>query len=198
MGEGSGREGGPFFDQDSELAERARNGDKQAFEELVRKHQAAIYSFALHFFRSPDGAEDSAQETFLRAYRFLHTYDPSRKFITWLYSIARNICIDRHRERTRHEQVSIDDVAPALLAEDDAKAADPMRRMEEHEERRSLVEAIDALPEKYRTPILLCYMQGLPYQDASDILGISLNNLKIRIFRAKKLLIEKLGASEES
>lgn len=198
MGDGSGSGGGAFFDQDSELAEQARNGDKGAFEELVRRHQAAIYSFALHFFRNLDSAEDSTQETFLRAYRFLHTYDPSRKFVTWLYSIARNICIDRHRERVRRDLVSIDDVSPSLLAEEESKASDPLRWMEEHEERRVLVEAIDKLPEKYRIPILLCYLQGLPYQEVSDILGISLNNTKIRIFRAKKMLIEMLGAMEES
>jgi RNA polymerase sigma-70 factor (ECF subfamily) len=183
-------------DQDAELAEKARAGDKAAFEALVRKYQGPIFSFAFHFFRSPDVAEDIAQETFLRAYRFLHTYDSSRKFVTWLYSVARNLCIDKHRERARKEHVAIDDV-PAHYLCSDRLDCDPLGMLETKENRRALVDAIESLPEKYKTPIILCYLHGLPYQEISDILGISLNNTKIRIFRAKKLLLEALGFTEE-
>lgn len=185
-----------FFDQDSELAQRAGQGDANAFEALVRKHQGAIYSFTLHFFRNPDLAEDMAQETFIRAYRFLHTYDPSRRFLTWLYSIARNICIDKHRERARKEQVSIDDLPPNLLKAE-GRDNDPLGSLEGAQAREQVRDAVEQLPEKYRTPIILCYMQGLAYQEVSEVLGISLNNTKIRIFRAKKMLAQILDTAEE-
>ncbi len=186
------------LDLDSELAVKAAGGDRAAFEQLVKKHQGAIYSYAYHFFRNAEIAEDATQDTFLRAFRFLHTFDPSRRFITWLYSIARTLCIDRHRERVRYEQINIEDVPPGLLLAEDDAVPYPLRRVEEKERRRILLDAVRELPEKYRTPIILCYMQGLSYQEVSEVLGISLNNTKIRIFRAKNMLIDKLEASEES
>lgn len=181
--------------EDSELAQKARGGDRNAFGTLVERYQSPIYGFALHFFRSPDVAEDVAQETFLRAFRFLHSYDESRRFVTWLYSIARNICIDRHRERARKEGVPLDDVPADQLMNEDPEN-DPLGNLLRREARRVLKSAVDNLPEKYKTPIILCYMEGLSYQEIGEVLGISLNNTKIRIFRAKKLLLDQLGAGE--
>lgn len=182
--------------EDAELANRARVGDKAAFGVLVKKYQGPIYSFALHFFRAPDVAEDVAQETFLRAYRFLHSYDDSRRFVTWLYSIARNICIDKHRERVRKEGVSLEDVPQHLLLSEGLEN-DPLGQLENREAKRLLREAVEKLPEKYKTPVILCYMEGLSYQEIGEVIGISLNNTKIRIFRAKKMLLEHLGYTEE-
>ncbi|PLX43919.1 MAG: RNA polymerase subunit sigma-24 [Deltaproteobacteria bacterium] len=184
-----------LYDSDSELAVKARGGDHAAFEELLEKYQGPIYAFALNFFREPTVAEDIAQETFLRAYRFLGSYDPSRKFITWLYSIARNLCIDKHRERSRREQINIEDVPHKLLATD-GYGANPIAELEAKEAREILLQAIETLPEKYKTPLLLCYIDGLPYKEVSEILGVSLNNTKVRIFRAKKMLLKILGFSE--
>jgi RNA polymerase sigma-70 factor (ECF subfamily) len=190
-------EAGQLFDDDSALAVRASRGDRKAFESLVEKYQGAVYNFTLHFFRSPDVAQDMTQETFLRAFRFLHTYDPTRRFITWIYSIARNICIDHHRERARKEHVCLEDVPAETLTTKDV-ASDPLRMLEQRESRDRLLAAVESLPEKYKTPVILCYLQGLSYQEISEILGISLNNTKIRIFRAKKMMMEQLDMAEDS
>lgn len=180
----------PFSD-DSEFALRALGGDTEAFGTLVAKYQGPIHRYALHFFRNPTRAEDVAQDTFLRAYRFLHTYDPARKFSTWLYAIARNQCIDRQREDARRSQVDVDSVSPGYLAA--APSESPHQLLEDRENRERLLGAIGALPEKYRAPVLLCYVEGLGYQEISEILGISLNNTKIRIHRAKKMILRTLG-----
>jgi len=179
-----------YFDEDSILAEKAERGDRTAFSALVEKYQGPIYGYALHFFRNPESAADVAQDTFLRAYRFLHTYDSSRRFATWLYSIARNLCIDRHREQRRHEQIGLEPISGADEARSHERS--PLTILESREDRARLSEAIRELPEKYRTPVVLCYFQGLSYQEISEILGISLNNTKIRIFRAKKQLLRAL------
>ena len=188
-----------YFDEDSILAEKASGGDRVAFSALVEKYQGPIYGYALHFFRNQEAAEDVAQDTFLRAYRFLHTYDFSRRFATWLYTIARNLCIDRVRDEQRRGACTVSEsvLSPEGLAV--RGGADPLSILEGREQRERLLEGIRQLPEKYRTPILLCYAQGLSYQEISDILGISLNNTKIRIFRAKKLILKALGllAAEE-
>lgn len=185
-----------YFDEDSVLAARARQGDRAAFSALVEKYQGPIYGYALHFFRNPETAADVAQDTFLRAYRFLHTYDASRRFATWLYTVARNLCIDRHRDDQRWEPLAPESME---LPPDRGRSHQhsPLAILEGREDRERLAEAVKGLPEKYRTPILLCYAQGMPYQEISDILGISLNNTKIRIFRAKKLLLKALGLAEE-
>ncbi|TAL18109.1 RNA polymerase sigma factor [bacterium] len=182
-------------DIDAELAQKALKGDKRAFATLVEKYQSAIYGYALHFFRHTDAAEDIAQETFLRAYRFLPTYDPSRKFVTWLYSIARNLCIDRHRDNARRDLVPIDDIAELEITST-SFGADPLRTLESKEDKEEILAAVAKLPEKYRTPLILCYMEEMSYQEISEVLGISLNNTKIRIFRAKKILLEYLGLTE--
>jgi len=163
----------------------------------VEKYQGPIYSFALHFFRDPTRAEDVTQDTFLRAFRFLHTYDPARRFSTWLYTVARNQCIDRHRETVRRDQVDIETVSPSRLSRA-RTGPNPLEALEDREDRARLVKAVAELPEKYRTPILLCYAEGLPYQEISEILGISLNNTKIRIFRGKKKILASLGLTEDS
>lgn len=186
-----------YFDEDSERAEQALGGDRLAFGVLVEKYQGPIYRYALHFFRDPTRAEDVAQDTFLRAYRFLHTYDPARRFATWLYAIARNLCIDRQREEARRQHVDVEGVAPRQLIAA-RPSLDPLELLEGREDRERLLGAIRQLPEKYRTPVILCYAEGLPYQEISDILGISLNNTKIRIHRAKKMILKALGLLEEA
>ncbi|WP_025322903.1 RNA polymerase sigma factor [Deferrisoma camini] len=181
-----------YFDTDSELAVRALNGDRDAFGSLIEKYQGPIYRFALHFFQDPSRAEDVTQDTFLRAYRFLHTYDPSRRFATWLFTIARNQCIDRHRDKVRRDEVDSDSVSPlALLAH--RPQTDPLDQLLRREDWSRLMRTLRDLPEKYKTPLVLCYLEGLPYQEIADIVGISLNNVKIRIFRAKKMILRRLG-----
>lgn len=181
-----------FFDEDSELAQKASHGDRAAFGALIEKYQGPIYGYAMSFFRHPERAEDVTQDTFLRAFRFLHTYDPSRRFSTWLYTIARNLCIDRLRDDQRREVL----VGTGTVPEAAEGQPGALEILEGREERARLLVAIQGLPEKYRTPILLYHSQGLPYQQISDILGISLNNTKIRIFRAKKQLLRALGLDE--
>ena len=183
-----------YFDEDSELVEKAQNGDRGAFGELVERFQGPIYNFTYHFFRDPDRAQDVTQDTFLKAFRFLQTYDLKRRFSTWLYTIARNLCIDRHRESVRRGEVDLDSV-PAKALEGVPEPGDPLTRLEDKERRERLLRALGVLPEKYRTPIVLCYMEGLPYQEIADILGISLNNTKIRIFRAKRMILDILERS---
>ncbi|MDT8395953.1 MAG: sigma-70 family RNA polymerase sigma factor [bacterium] len=184
--------------RDTELAIRSQKGDRDAYGELVTRFQNRMYSFCYQFFRNPDIASDLAQETFLRAYRYIKKYDPDKKFSTWLYSIAKNICIDEHRKMGRGKTVSIDDLPPEKIrsTEDSLHLKNPMQISMQIQDRMMLEEAIGRLPEKYRTVIILCYFQEMPYQEIADVLGLNLNLVKVRIFRAKKRLLEIL--TEES
>jgi RNA polymerase sigma-70 factor (ECF subfamily) len=176
------------------LAVKAQKGDREAFGVLVENFQTRIYSFCYQFFRDRDIATEMAQETFLRAYRYIKKYDSKRKFSTWIYSIAKNICIDEKRKMDRSRSVPIDDVNPStiLSGEQSYHLKDPSQISLHLEDRMLLEDAITRLPEKYRTAIILCYFQELPYQEIADILNLSLNLVKVRIFRAKKQLLEIL------
>jgi RNA polymerase sigma-70 factor (ECF subfamily) len=184
---------------DITLAVRAQKGDREAFGALVENFQTRIYSFCYQFFRDRDIATEMAQETFLRAYRYIKKYDSKRKFSTWIYSIAKNICIDEKRKMDRSRTVPIDDINPSTILSDGQSyhLKDPSQVSLHLEDRMLLEDAITRLPEKYRTAIILCYFQELPYQEIADILNLSLNLVKVRIFRAKKQLLEILKEKQE-
>ena len=192
-----------FDKKDTVLAVKAQKGDREAFGVLVENFQTRIYSFCYQFFRDREIASEMAQETFLRAYRYIKKYDPKRKFSTWIYSIAKNICIDEKRKMDRSRAVSIDDVSSASIQSNQQSQhlKNPSQISQHLEDRLLLEEAISELPEKYKTAIILCYFQELPYQEIADVLGLSLNLVKVRIFRAKKQLLEilntKSGEMEE-
>ena len=179
---------------DAILAVKVQKGDREAFGELVENFQARIYSFCYQFFRDRDIAAEMAQETFLRAYRYIKKYDPKKKFSTWIYSIARNICIDEKRKMDRSRTVPIDDVNPANIqsSQQSRHLKNPSQISTHLEDRMLLENAIARLPDKYKAAIILCYFQELPYQEIADVLGLSLNLVKVRIFRAKKQLLEIL------
>ena len=180
--------------KDVALAVKAQKGDREAFGVLVEDFQVRIFSFCYQFFRNRDVATEMAQETFLRAFRYIKKYDSRRKFSTWIYSIAKNICIDEKRKMDRSRSVSIDDVNPSSFSPSHPRQhhMDPSQITLQLEDRMHLEEALTHLPEKYRAAIILCYFQELPYQEVADILGLSLNLVKVRIFRAKKQLLEIL------
>ena len=179
---------------DIALAVKAQKGDREAFGVLVENFQTRIYSFCYHFFRDRDIATEMTQETFLRAYRYIKKYDSKRKFSTWIYSIAKNICIDEKRKMDRSRTVPIEDVNPSSFqsSHQGQHLKDPSQISLQLEDRMLLESAIAQLPDKYRAAIILCYFQELPYQEIADVLGLSLNLVKVRIFRAKKQLLEIL------
>jgi RNA polymerase sigma-70 factor (ECF subfamily) len=179
---------------DAALAVKVQKGDRDAFGVLVGRFQTRIYSFCYQFFRDRDIAAELAQETFLRTFRYIKKYDSSKKFSTWVYSIAKNICIDEKRKMDRSRTVPIEDVSPTSiqLTHQGQHLKDPSQISLQLEDRMLLESAIAQLPEKYKAAIILCYFQELPYQEIADILGLSLNLVKVRIFRAKKQLLEIL------
>jgi len=183
---------------DAVLAVKVQRGDRESFGHIVELFQARIYGFCYQFFRDGDIAAEMAQETFLRAYRHIKKYDSKKKFSTWIYSIARNVCIDEKRKMDRSRTVPIEDVSPESfqLRHQGQHLKNPSQISSQLEDRVLLENAVARLPEKYRTPIILCYFQEVPYQEIADILGLSLNLVKVRIFRAKKQLLEILKERE--
>ncbi len=178
------------FDEDSRLARKVQKGDRQAFEVLLGRYERPIFSFIFHFFRDRALCEDLTQETFLRAFRFIGSFRPREKFSSWLYSIAKNLCIDEMRRRQKGTTVDIDSVEPEALVSDSPATSNPLVASVMVQQGEILRKAVSRLPEKYRTSIILFYFNELSYEEISEVMGISLSNTKILLFRGKKMLLD--------
>lgn len=178
------------FDDDSRLARKAQRGDRQAFEVILSRYQRPIFSFIYHFFQNPALCEDLTQETFLRAFRFIKSFRTSEKLSTWLFSIAKNLCIDELRRMRKGTTVDIDAVDPEELVAGSDPASDPVVASILLQEGEIVHRAVARLPEKYRTCIILFYFNELTYEEISRVMKISLSNTKILLFRGKRMLSE--------
>ncbi len=178
------------YDDDSRLARRVQKGDRQAFEQILGKFERPIYAFIYHFFQNNALCEDLTQETFLRAFRFIDSFRPKEKLSTWLFSIARNLCIDELRKMQKGSTLALDEVDPEVLVAPDAAGGNPLAASIVVQQSALLKKALAGLPEKYRTAIILFYFNELSYEEISDVMKISLSNTKILLFRGKKMLFD--------
>ncbi|MGE5550011.1 MAG: RNA polymerase sigma factor [Bacteroidota bacterium] len=179
---------------DVDLVVRSQAGDREAFAELVRRYQARLFSFTCRILHDREEALDATQEVFLRAYRALGRYAPSQPFTSWLYTIANNLCIDLIRRR-RIRALSLS----APLGEDETyqlevpdNTNNPELLFASRETQKAIEAAIASLPYKYRLVTVLRHIQGLSYQEISSITGQPEGTVKAQIFRARRILREKL------
>ncbi|NTV65060.1 MAG: sigma-70 family RNA polymerase sigma factor, partial [Oscillochloris sp.] len=156
------------------------------------RYTGAVYNQAYRMLNNAQEAEDAVQEVFLRAYRRLDSYDPSRRFVTWLLTIGSNYCIDRLRRR-RMNWLTLDDVAFWLTSGE----AGPERTAIEGERHSYVQQALQRLPETYRSVTLLRYWHDLSYQEIADILNLTEATVKTRLHRARKMLRDALGTDGE-
>lgn len=179
--------------EDAQVVRQVLRGKQEAFGVLVERYQKPIFNFIYRFYGNYELAQELTQETFLRCYQFLKSYDPERKFSTWLYTVAKNLCIDELKKQRSAHEVPLDDVLSAVDAKDIEGAIDHNARAQciRREEDFKLLEALQELPDTARTVLLLHYFQGLSYQEIGETLGLPVSTVKIRIFRAKKILLEK-------
>lgn len=184
-GGGPGGEATRLQEPEPEIVRRARDGDLEAFEELVRSSQGEVYRLAFHLVRDRDLAEDVAQEAFLAAYRALRSFRGRSKFSTWLFRITRNCAVDAIRKASRQRRL----VQQAEQAEAEPPAPDAALRA-------TLREAIDGLPAELREAFVLIEVFGFSYREASDVLGVAGGTLKSRMHRARKFLVDELGDAE--
>jgi RNA polymerase sigma-70 factor (ECF subfamily) len=183
---------------DHTLIEATRNGDEQAFAEIVSRYRNQITNFLFRFLNDYDEAVDLAQETFVRVYFAIDRYHTQFAFSTYIYRIAANLAISEIRRRKRRKLLSLTGL---FQSEDDAQVefqpADtrnlPDADLIEDERNRTIAKAIAALPEKYRLPIVLRDIEGRTYDEVAEIMGLGLGTTKSRISRARGLLKEKLS-----
>jgi len=185
------------FDADAALMLRVREGDLEAFEALVEKHKQAIHNFVSRTIGDPTEAEDLTQNVFVQAYKSAARYKAEARFTTWLFTIARNLCLNEIRRRTRHPLDSIEssqseEESTAVRQYADTSALPPSELALREELESKIEEAILALPEKQRMALLMCREQELSYEDIAAVLGCSLSATKSLIHRARETLKAQL------
>ncbi len=180
---------------DSELVRRCLAGEETAYRELVGRYERQVYSLALRMLRQREDAEDLTQETFVRMFRALDRYDPTRPFPAWLFTIAARLSID-HLRRRRMKTVSLSRTEPGESEERLVEIEDPGPGPEEltshGEEQRGADRLIASLPEHYRVVVVLRHQQGLSYEEIAEALHLPLGTVKARIHRARELLKDRL------
>ena len=175
-------------EQEQTLLRKARSGDADAFEEIVRENEKTVYSLALRQLGNPQDAEDAAQEVFLKAYSGLKSFRGDAKLSVWLYRITCNVCTDMLRRRKDAVSLSAEkeDGSPALELSDDR--FDPAAIAERGELREKVGEALMQLPEDARRILLLREIAGQSYEEIALTLDLDMGTVKSRIFRARKRL----------
>jgi RNA polymerase sigma-70 factor (ECF subfamily) len=182
---------------DAMLMERTRLGDRKAFEELVNRYRRPILRLARRTVRDDFEAEDLAQKVFVQAYRAAGRYRPTAKFSTWLFTIARNLCLNEIRRRIRRSAESLDawrDSEEGAFSRqfEDPAGQEPDQEVQRAELYQMVEEAIDDLPENQRVAITLCREGDQSYEDIGEVLGLSVSAVKSLVFRAREALKRRL------
>ena len=185
------------MDPDAALMLRIKQGDGTAFSELVDKYKQPVMNFVYRMLRDITEAEDLAQNVFLQVHKSAHRYEVSSRFSTWLFTIARNLCLNEIRRRTRHPAEPLDAPHPEqedqpLRQFEDQKTFSPPQSLLHGELELKIEQALAELPENQRTAIVLCRQDELSYEDIARVLGCSISATKSLIHRGRETLKQKL------
>lgn len=171
-------------------------GDQNAYEDIVNLYQHKLYQVCYRMLGNKEEAEDITQEAFVRAYINLHSFDQNRKFSTWIYRIATNLCIDRIRKKKPDYYLDAEVAGTEGLDMYSQIAADeqlPEEALEQMELQERIQYEISRLPDKYRAVIVLKYIEELSLQEISEILEMPLGTVKTRIHRGREALRKQLA-----
>ena len=176
---------------DQILLEAIAQGDKAAFTQFLERYLTAIVEFAQRYLGSRAEAEDIAQEAFIRVWRKAASWHPQgAPPRSWLYRIAKNLCVDELRKRRKQTSLDENDELPAT-------ECTPERSMEQDDQAAAINKAFAMLPERQRTAIILCAQQGLSNKEAAIVMGVSIDALESLLSRGRRKLREILRPVRE-
>jgi RNA polymerase sigma-70 factor (ECF subfamily) len=186
---------------DRELVSKAQGEDKAAFEELIRRHQQRVFAVASGILRKPEDVEDIAQQVFLKAYFSLKKFDQRAAFTTWLYKITVNECWDLLRKKKvrplTYESDLSEDQARQMASHGEIASSTPdaSRRIELKQQVDRLLEQLD---ERDRLMLILKEVEGFSIEEIADAIDLNANTVKVRLFRARRRVVDKARALEAS
>ena len=181
---------------ESALVSRARRGDRDAFSTLIEHYAPTVVSVAWRILGDRSLADDAAQETFLAAFKSLRTFREESRFSTWLYRIAVNKCRDAQRSQgVRRGVFASNDDAPGVEPVGDSPLhRTPEELLLERHRRHQLADALRRLTPVYREAFVLKHVEGLDYDEMSDVLGVDGGTLRMRVYKARQELGRELAA----
>lgn len=180
-----------------EWVEQTKQGDQEAFAELVYTFQDPVYNLCYRMLGESGEAEDATQEAFLRAYLNINRYDVKRSFKTWVMSIASNHCIDRLRKRRMH-YVSLDDEPTAAALALSSSDPLPEHATLQNERSERIQDLLLELDPDYRVAVILRYWYDYSYAEIAQTMSTTESAIKSRLFRARKSLAEIIGQSDDA
>lgn len=177
--------------EDNELVSRALDGDVRSYEELVSRYERLVAKVLYPYAKREISAEDLMQETFLRAYDRLESFNPEYRFKTWLLAIANNLGIDTLRRRREMVEYNQEIHSEPTDGGPEKDALDAERNA-------SVRAAMESLPETYQVPLMLRYNEEMSYAEIAEVLSITVPAVKSRLFRARNMVGEKLSDEEDA
>ena len=183
--------------EDELLVREVLRGESGSFDTIVRRYQSIVYAVSYRLVRNREDALDIAQEVFIKAFRSLHTWQPTGAFKSWLLRIATNMSIDHLRRRSRMpafvERDAVGQLEPDAVDER-ARIKEPSERASESELGSAIQVAVDKLPEKQRTVFILRHYEGLSLKEIAEIMNCTEGTVKTHLFRATGKLRDELDA----
>jgi RNA polymerase sigma factor (sigma-70 family) len=173
---------------DEQLVEVVRRGEREAYRVLVERHKQYVFTLVLRSVDHRETAEDLAQEVFLKLYRSLELFRGDSKFTTWLYRMTVNMVTDYRRTQARRPVENMLDKVKDWAG---SRREQPEAQAVLREERRTMQELVQDLPDKYRMVIYLYHFRQLTYQEIAQVLQLPIKTVETRLYRGKALLKEK-------
>lgn len=174
---------------DEEVVIAVRTSNKELYREIINRYQVRLFTYARYITGDEDKAKDAVQETFIKAYRNLNSFDASKKFSSWIYRITHNEAINIVKKYKR--ETALPDESKLPMTED----GHIEKLLEQAEHNQNIRQLIEMLPMKYKEAIVLYFIEEKSYEEISDILRIPMGTVGIRILRAKEKLRALLSAS---
>ncbi len=169
------------------LAQRTRDGDSDAFEEIFRAHHTRIYNYVYRMVGNAEDAQDLTQDSFFKAYRALQRGAQPENLLAWLYRIASNTCLDALRRRRLIRWQPLDNLLSILNVAGDRSPEEQVLQNERQTEQQNEIERVLAqLPPRYRMYLILREREGLSYQEIAAATGDSLDTVKVTLYRARE------------
>ncbi len=181
---------------DTTLVSRCREGNDDAWRELVDRFGPRVYAIAYHFTMKREDAEELSQEIFLKVFENLHRYDGGFPLVAWILSVSRNLCIDRYRRRKREKSFRFvsDEAVTTLLKSEDDPASMALKK----ERTKLLFSALAEIPEDLAEILVLRDLNGLAYDEIGKALELPEGTVKSRLFRARAEVARKIRERHES
>lgn len=177
---------------DNQCVREVLAGNKDAYGFLIHKYKDKIYTLLLRMIHNNQDAQDLTQESFIKAYHYLHSFDSERKFSSWLYRIATNLCLNAIQARQKNLRHPAEWNDEWLVDEDS-----PETILLQKEHIAEIRDVVEELPEPYRLVLLLRYLEDMSYQEMSTVLEVPISTIQVRLHRAKLKLRMRFQSSWE-